>query len=415
MLHEANQERYRREVGDPNATMPPDWEGQIQVTIAGTPLHVNLERTLMPLNALVESFSSKEKEAAPGGKLVKALGDWGPSIWTPYMWVYANYLYRNGYTEAANEIVSYLAPASQPIKSATALYKELGGPGGSAIPGGGFTPEQLFNPQVKGGSIWEKRRIGKYLSDLVDSGEVTVEEAQDAAYKQTGPIWEQAMQAEAAARAPGNLAAFAFGQGFKARTNAEMLINQAYAEKAKLPKYGEPGYQEAKAKFDALYPWYSLYWASREQDPQSRLASYADMIFKRLPVGKSYYETLAAAGITDEMYKRFQANKDAAWDVDDLALTFADWQPWEIKQFQAGIEQLGAQLKAPTAEDQALKQQYYTDMDAAAEAGAKAAGVSVEEWDRRNAEWGTVKGDKAKEAAFLKKHPKHESGVGGLR
>ena len=369
MLHEENQKRYRAEVGDPNATMPPDWENQIQVTIAGNPLHVNLERTLMPLNALVESFSSPAKEQAPGGNLVKTLGDWGPSIWTPYIWAYAAWLNSQGHTEAANELVSYLAPASQPIKSATALYKELGGPGGAAIPGGGFTPEQLFNPQVKGGSIWEKRRIGKYLADMVDSGEVTVEEAQDAAYKQTGPIWEKAMQAETVARAPGNLAAFAFGQGFKARTNAEMLINQAYAEKAKLPKYGEPGYQEAKAKFDALYPWYSLYWASREQDPQSRLASYADMIFKRLPVGKGYYGTLTAAGITEEMYRRFQDNKEQAWSVDDLAQTFAGWQPWEIKQFQAGIEQLGAQLKAPTAAEQATRQQYYTDMDAAAGRG----------------------------------------------
>jgi hypothetical protein len=71
---------------------------------------------------------------------------------------------------------------------------------------------------------------------------------------------------------------------------------------------------------------------------------------------------------------------------------------------------LGAQLKAPTAAEQAVRQQYYTDMDAAKQAGAKAAGVSVEEWDRRNAEWGSIKGDKAKEAAFLKKYPTQQAG-----
>ena len=75
------------------------------------------------------------------------------------------------------------------------------------------------------------------FQDMVDRGEATVEEAQDAAYKQTGPLWERAMQAEAAARAPcpevmTNLAVALMASGNRAEANqlleAALRYNASY-------------------------------------------------------------------------------------------------------------------------------------------------------------------------------------------
>jgi hypothetical protein len=378
LLHEANVARYREEMGDPNATLPPDWEGTIDVPFAG---RLNPERTLMPLNALVESMRSKVKEAVPAigpfpsGKTLETLTDWGPNIWSPIIYAYGALLEQAGYKEAAEEWVGNLLPQTQPFKSATALWKEAGLPGADKIPAGGVNIEAFRRPD---GTIWEQRRIPKFLADLVDKGEITQEEAAKAAYKRAGDAWEQAQQAEAVARAPGNLSSFLIGQGFKPRSAADILINEAYTAKAALnakqDSLTEEQFFDELGKFYAKYPWYKTYYIGREYDPTARLVAYAKLVFERLPIGKAFTRGLAAGGLTPEQYNRFKADAKAhGWNAatgkDDAENTFANWTPEEVAAFTIAVEKMGDTLKVFTPAEKA-EIEAGRDAHAAAQQGA---------------------------------------------
>jgi hypothetical protein len=387
LLHEANVARYREEMGDPNATLPPDWEGTIEVPFAG---RLNPERTLMPLNALVESMRSKVKEAVPAigpfpsGKIMETLTDWGPNIWSPIIYAYGALLEQAGYGEAAEEWVGNLLPQTQPFKSATALWKDKGLPGAAKIPAGGVNIEAFRRPD---GTIWEQRRIPKFLADLVDKGLITQEEAALAAYKRAGDAWEQAQQAEAVARAPGNLSSFLIGQGFKPRSAADILINEAYNAKAALnAKQGsltEEQFFDELAKFNAQYPWYKTYFIGREYDPTARLVAYAKLVFERLPIGKGFTKGLEAAGLTSEQYNRFKADAKAhGWNPatgkDDAENTFANWTPAELAAFTAAVEKMGDTLKVFTPAEKA-------EIEAGRDAHAAAQLAAVDDQSVRSA------------------------------
>lgn len=432
MLHKMNEQRYRDEVGDQTATMPKDWEGTIYIPL-GDGIRIPLERTLMPLNALLDSFRSDVKSDVPAGKYgalgvplpsgetVQKLNDWGPTIWSPIIWAYAVAIAKT-HPEAAEEWVSNILPQTQFIKSATALLREAVPSLEGVIPAGGLDIEGIRRP---GGTVYERRRIPMFLNDMIgkeiDGKIVTQADIEAAGYSHSGPVWEAAQQAEAVGRGWGNVTSFALGQGFKPQSQIEVRYNTAKAEKAALNREADAlGDEEFWKRLDAFYdkyPWYKSYSLGREYDDNARLARYATMVFERLPAGKEYYAALEKAGLTEEMYQRFKT-AEAAHDYDpetgfeDAENTFADWKPYEIKAFQAAIEKMGDTLKVLTPQEKADIDAYYKAKKLQDAASAKAAGVTADEWKRLQSERFAIKesGDEDALKAWDAAHPNMKAG-----
>jgi hypothetical protein len=396
-LAKTNREYYKAVMDDQDAEMPEYWEDQIRVPFADTQLYFDLERTLMPLQALLNDFETRTRNEAPGGKAMTEIGNWGPSLHPLITWAYAAWLSSQGYREASDEWVGYLFPWSRALKGATALAREAVPGLQGVIPAGGFTPEQLFLQNVKGGDTWERRRIGYALYTLWKSGEITEEQFQDAAYKQSGEAWDMARQAEAVKRAPGNLGSYLLGAGFKARDMSDIEIDRMNKEWGEIWDARDKGASEAAWRkmldeFEKKYPFKKAVSMARETDPAERLKDYGYSVLDRLPPGAQRKTALAEAGLTEEMMSRFYADKG------DLS----KWKSYEVKAFQAAIEKLAATVGVPSPTQKAEYEQYKVEQQAIYSAIEKATGHTIEEYWEANAAYYAEGADKK---AVLAKYP----------
>lgn len=397
-LAKTNREYYRAVMDDQDAEMPEYWEDQIRVPFANTQLYFDLERTLMPLQALLNDFESRTRDEAPGGKVISDISEWGPSLHPLITWAYAAWLSSQGYREASDEWVGYLFPWSRALKGATALAREHIPALQGIIPAGGFTPEQLALQNVKGGDTWERRRIGYSLYTLWKEGRISEEEFQDAAYKQSGEAWDMARQAEAVKRAPGNLGSYLLGAGFKARDMSDIEIDRMNKEwgaiwDARYDKgVDESVWRGMLDEFEKKYPFKKAVSMAREPDQSKRLKDYAYSIIDRLPPGSEYYRMLEEAGMSEELLDRFKADKGDT----------STWKPYEVKAFQAAIEKLADTVGVPSETQKAEYDQYWNERDSIRAAVEKATGHTYAEYQAANDEYNAEGADKK---AVLAKYP----------
>ncbi len=398
-LAKTNREYYRAVMGDPNAEMPEYWEDQIRVPFHNTQLYFDLERTLIPLQALLNDFDSRTRNEAPGGRVLSDIQEWGPSLHPALTWAYAAWLSSKGYQDASDEWVGYVFPWSRPLKGATALAREYVPGLQKIIPPGGFSVEGALGlKNVEGGDIWERRRIGYALYTLLQEGKITQQQFEDAAYNHSGEAWDMARQREAVKRAPGNLGSYLFGAGFKARDMSDIEIDRMNREwNAIWDARYDQGVDEAVWRkmlndFNQKYPFKKAVEMARESDQTERLKDYAYAVMDRLPPGQEYYRMLTEAGLTEEMIDRFKADKG------DLS----GWKEYEVKAFQAGIEKLAATVGVPTPDQKAEYDQYWKERDTIRAAVEQATGHTYAEYQAANDEYYAEGADKP---AVLAKYP----------
>ena len=119
-----------------------------------------------------------------------------------------------------------MIPQTATLKSLTHLLN-IGPPGGVeldpnvAIFSGGIDP-------------YERKRIGRAMGALVEEGAIPEADAIDAANFQEGPAWDMGRERAMDLRAPGQLASFFLGVGFKARTVSDITIDNFYSSYSRL-------------------------------------------------------------------------------------------------------------------------------------------------------------------------------------
>ena len=153
------------------------------------------------------------------------MGKFGPSVWAPLQIATALKLAIDGENEAAARWGGRLIPQTASIKAVSSFF-------GNPIE---LDPSVNLFSLLNGGELgkatdpYEEKRIGRALSKMAEEG-VPEEALIEAARTQTGPLWDEAYRRAVQERAPGQLASFLFGVGFKGRTEQDKEIDQFYAD-----------------------------------------------------------------------------------------------------------------------------------------------------------------------------------------
>jgi len=141
-------------------------------------------------------------------------------------------------------------------------------------------------------------------------------------------------------RAPGQLASFLGGVGFKARTPAEIQIDQFDEDYQRLlamePSLSAEEYRVSWDNLRASYPFMDALLIARKADPMETDRQYAYNVISRIPPSHSddYAELV---GIQPELLSKFYEAKGH----------MEDWSEGDRMRFMAGMIDLGAILVSP--------------------------------------------------------------------
>lgn len=334
--------KYRKAMETMHAGMPDWWKYNLSTNdLPGidmeNPLYFNLEATLNPLNGLTGTdFDDSKKRVDWLSRTVDDLGKFGPSMFTPLSWMMAAKLYADGQEEAGSRWLGRLLPQSSTVKAALSLT-------GQNYNFGPLLKNNEIDPFVNlfsgGLDPYERGRVGRALAAMVQDGSISAEQSIDAGNAQSGPVWEQAVLRATQLRAPGQLASFFAGVGFKGRTKEDIQVDNFYTEYYQVmgaaPNMPPDTFREAMAMLEQKYPFMSTVLISRRAD-DDRNSAYAYNVLSRIPPGQSS-DMLKKAGISTDMIGRFYDTKG----------TFKGWTPQDISRFMAGIGDMGALFAIP--------------------------------------------------------------------
>lgn len=337
----ASYARYKRVLEEVHAGAPDWWKNQFNTNeLLGldseNPFYFNLEAMFNPLNGLTgEPFDDRDKRYDWLSGIVQDIGKFGPSVYTPIAWAMAFRAYQQGEEQATAKWTGRVIPQTQAVKALTAL---LGmGPGGSGLeidPGIWLTQHGL--------DVWESRRIGRALGWAVDAGELTKEQAQQAAIEGPGnEHFDQARGVAQSKRSLGQITGFFGGVGLKGRSKEDLEIDkfdEEYQRFRVMRDGGDMTEQEiydAYQYFDQKYPFYSTLQIAR-RDGDERDSSYAYSVLRRVPPGATS-ETYAAMGISRDQMQEF---------FDEGGIP-KDWSERERDDFNYAVQDLGTMLAIP--------------------------------------------------------------------
>jgi hypothetical protein len=345
--------KYKEGMAQAHAGAPEWWKYNINVSeLLGIwqdhPIFFNLEATLNPLNGLTGvDFTDPYRRVDQWTATLEDMNRYGPST-HPLISLYtAMSLQKRGEDEAAARWAGRLFPQTQTIAAIDALI--------------GDDPVEERDPFVKlfSGGIdpYTRRRVGRALAQMVIDETITQEQAEDAAYQQTGDIWERAKALAIRERAPGNLTSFFLGAGFKARNQGDLLTDKMYNEFFYLMSTREnmppEQFRIKMSQLSQEFPFMDTVMVSAKTGEDRDLA-YAYSVLGRIPPGSSsvFYE---AAGIDREIVNNFYENKG----------DMSDWTEGDRRRFMAGVIDLAATLSVPddfTQQDWDFARANYTTM-----------------------------------------------------
>lgn len=308
------------------------------------PLYFNLEATLNPLNGLTGvDFTDPKKRVDWLSRSMDDLGKFGPSTFTPLNWLVAASLHAKGEDDAATRWGGRLFPQTASIKAIMALPHAMGGPALQGPTIGAYGKYNEYDPMVSlfsgGLDDYERNRVGRALGWMVDQGQITQAQGQEAAHTKSGPLWDAAVQSATDQRSGGQVASFFLGVGFKARNPSDIQIDNFYTEYGMLTQARSnippDAYRQAMTQLGEKYKFMDTVLISRKATDDSNTA-YAYNVIGRIPPGQSdgLYKTV---GITNDMVSRFYDDKG----------TFKNWTPADINRFMSGVSDLGALLAVP--------------------------------------------------------------------
>jgi hypothetical protein len=299
------------------------------------PLYFNLEATLWPLNGLTgQDFNDPDRRVNWWTTSLDFANKFGPSIWSPINMVTGLALLKQGEQTAGEKWLGRLFPQSSAIKAAGSLL------------GVGNLEVDPFVSFLEGDlDPYERRRVQRALANMeqqVIAGKLpyTREEIQDAAYNQSGPIWDEAVKNAVSTRAKPQLSSYFFGVGFKGRSEEDKQIDDFYADYNKLwtmkPNLDSQEWREGMDQLKTKYPFMDTVMLSK-RDSTERDAGLAYLVMSRIPPGKNS-EYAKAVGIDPALMDKFFTDKG---QIDN-------WTPSDRQKFMAGIMTMNAVLEIPT-------------------------------------------------------------------
>lgn len=331
--------KHRRVLEGLHAGMPTWWKYNLSTNdLPGVdmenPMYFNLEATLNPINGITGvDFNDYNKRQTWYARLVDDMGKFGPSTFTPISWMVAAGLYSEGETEGAQRWMGRLIPATATLKAALNLANI-----NTPLPYNELDPfVQIFSGGL---DPYERRRVGRSLAGLVDGTNVTEEMAIDAAYNQSGPLWEQAAQIASDDRALGQLSSFAFGVGFKGRKESDMQIDNFYNEYFNLKDMYYGGivspdeYRDQLAYLKDRFPFMDTVLLSRRSG-EDRDTAYAFNVFSRIPPGMS------------ELYSTFGISKEELNQFYDDPYAIDTWDKAKRDKFLGNVYEMSAAFQLP--------------------------------------------------------------------
>ena len=365
------------------------------------PLYFNLEATLNPLNGLTGvDFNDPNKRVDWLSSAVDDMGKMGFSVGVPLQWAMAFNLYKKGEDDAARRWIGRAVPATQTLKAALNLADERLGldlmPDISALPGskhGEFDP--FINIFHGGMDSSEEKRVGRAIAGMIQDGTITPEQAQDAIYNRSGDIWDAGVQRAINERAPGQLASYFLGVGYKARTEGDKRVEQFYAEYSKLLSMREnispENYRKEYDRLLAQYPEsQAVLLAKRGGD--DRDAAYAYSVLNRLPPGDSF-NVLRDMGLSEDLVNKFYDTKG----------NFESWTEQDKNRFMGAMLDIGATYAMP---DDATRQSWTeakNEYQAVRTAIAEELGEDI--WDKISTYYDLKDTDVDKANEFLELNP----------
>ena len=279
---------YRAAMEKKHAGLPPWWRRNINVTeLLGldvdTPLWFNLEQTLNPLNGLTGvDFNDPKKRLDMWSATVDDLNKFGPSVWMPYQVALALKYHIDGEEDAASRWAGRLWSPTGTFRDLTAMID----PKGLGVEVDPFI--HLFSGGI---GPYERPRVGRQLTAMQQEGLYGEAELIDAAFAQTGPIWDEARARAINLRAPNLLATaapFFLGGGFKPRTQEDAQIDMFYAEMFSVIRQKEDlSTEEYRAKWNDLerrYPFMDTLLLAKKGGPE-RDEALAWTVLDRIPPG----------------------------------------------------------------------------------------------------------------------------------
>jgi len=333
--------KYRRGLEQAHADAPEWWRHQINTNEllgldAENPLWFNLEATLNPLNGLVGiDFNNPDRRKGWFAEVVDDLGKFGPNVWTPVSLAIATAMYMKGENDAAAAWAGRLIPQTASIKAGLSLLRGKV----SDLPlKGEYDPAiQLF---AGGQDPYERRRIARSLGGMIEDGTIDRDTASEAARTRTGPWWDMAMDRAVNQRAPGQLASFLGGVGFKARTPTEIEIDNFDEDYRRLlaiePNLSPDEYRVSWDNLRAAYPFMDALLIARKSDPMETDRQYAYNVVSRIPPSQSD-DYAKLVGIPPDLLSRFYESKGR----------MQEWSEGDRMRFMAGMIDLGAILVSP--------------------------------------------------------------------
>ena len=373
----ANYGRYRGNLETMHAALPEYYRQQLSTDDLGldleTPLMFNLEQTLSPLYGVLGSdFTDPVRRRAQlfgmqgAGAWVEDAGALGPSPWAPIAWATALSSYMGGDKEAGNAWMNnYLGTLPRAIRATTALAG-VGGPGGVNVDPQMFMANLMSGngPSTKTMTQWERGRVATIIAGYGDNPPQGIDPAdwqaqvEEAAYTQSGPLWDQAMQEMFVGTAPAVLTSFFAGLGFKGRSETEAEVGQVYAEVARLrANYANMTPEEIQQAYIDLQkrnPIYELLMLSRAQGPQRDDAWVWEAMGR---VGLGDREAWQAAGVSEEALDAFFATKTTeGMNPDLLGELLAGANNINARNRPVSIDEQQRQLDAKIAYDAINKQ-----------------------------------------------------------
>lgn len=332
--------KYRRTMEKINADAPEWWRYNVKVdNVLGYdldhPLYFNLESSLWPLNGLTGvDFNDPYKRVDWMTSTIDDLGKFGPSQHYLVNMAVAGALYLKGEQDAASRWGGRMF-------SQTAVLK-------NTMAAAGFQPVEL-DPAVNffsgGMDPYERNRVYRALSAQVQNGQISEEQAMDAAYYQDNEIWDTAVQQASSSRALPSAASMFLGVGFKPRTDEDLMVDNMYTEINRMYSMGQfmspEEYRDAWTNLRTKYPFMDTVLLSKKAGDE-RDTSYAYNVLGRIPPGQTD-DLLKLVGVNNDDIQAFYDSKG------DLSLM----QKGDRDRFMGAMADLGAMLLMPDTVTQA--------------------------------------------------------------
>ena len=398
---------YRNYMEKVNAGAPDWWKYQLRVdNLLGfeleNPLFFNLEASINPMYGMIQpNFNDPAKRTGLWTAAMDDLGKVGVSTHPLWNIATALILMSQGEKEAAARWGGTgLIPQARAIKAATSLAG-IGPPGGVQL--------DPFIHLFSGGSDpYEKRRIGRGMYALTEENPELAAQAYEETRLQEGELWDQAHTNAVNQRAPGQIASFLLGTGYKPRTEQDMMIDEYDKQRRMLFKmrdfYTVDEWRRAWSEIREAYPFGDLVILSRKGGVERDIV-YASNVLSRIPPGQSD-EFAEAAEIPMKLMEKFWEGK---WELDK-------WGESDRNRFMAGIVDLGAILEIP---DNATKQEWDEAKNSRGEINTKLKVVFGEDIFDKIDMWYGMLGETPEERmaadAYAKQNPNVEEAIQAQR